>query len=353
MVVVTSYYCPEDSTVALKDCTKLRFVHQDHLSGTAVITDTNGEEVGSIKYYPFGETRTSSGTLETDKKFTGQRLDDTGLYYYGARYYDPAIGRFISADTLVPGPANPQAFNRYSYCLNNPLRYNDPSGHQAAALAEQARNFEQWGSMLDPRIGAPLKAVAKVLIATAAILEAAELLERNTGININDPGTFVDCCAGFISEAFSSTPGERWERVYAGEGLTNPYPDLPAMPDLVNIESIPLDPVVVQNFQEGFTLTRTPYNTGLETFPGVNVDPLNVNYSSRNKDEKIRDIQENPENWEKVGDSAEPATSPSYKGGTSVRETWRHKATGEEVERHVIYGPSGKVVHGPHWGPAK
>jgi RHS repeat-associated protein len=63
------------------------------------------------------------------QKFTGQRLDGTGLYYYGARYYDPTIGRLISPDTLVPSPANPQSLNRYSYCLNNPLKYVDPSGH--------------------------------------------------------------------------------------------------------------------------------------------------------------------------------------------------------------------------------
>jgi len=46
-----------------------------------------------------------------------------------ARYYDATIGRFISPDTIVPNPANPQSLNRYSYCLNNPLKYIDPTGH--------------------------------------------------------------------------------------------------------------------------------------------------------------------------------------------------------------------------------
>jgi RHS repeat-associated protein len=61
--------------------------------------------------------------------FTGQRLDQSGLYFYNARYYDPQIGRFISADTVVPDPSDPQNLNRYSYVLNNPLKYTDPSGH--------------------------------------------------------------------------------------------------------------------------------------------------------------------------------------------------------------------------------
>jgi RHS repeat-associated protein len=62
--------------------------------------------------------------------FRSQRLDGTGLYYYNARYYDAGMGRFISPDTIIPNPANPQSFNRYSYCLNNPLKYTDPSGRK-------------------------------------------------------------------------------------------------------------------------------------------------------------------------------------------------------------------------------
>jgi RHS repeat-associated protein len=92
-------------------------------------SSSSGALLGTIKYAPFGQTRSITGSIATDKLFTGQILDDTGLYYYNARYYDPTIGRFISADTVIPNPANPQCFNRYSYCLNNPLRYTDPSGH--------------------------------------------------------------------------------------------------------------------------------------------------------------------------------------------------------------------------------
>ena len=51
--------------------------------------------------------------------------------YYGAHYYDPALMRFVQADTLVPDPANPQSLNRYAYVLNNPLKYTDPTGHAA------------------------------------------------------------------------------------------------------------------------------------------------------------------------------------------------------------------------------
>jgi RHS repeat-associated protein len=93
------------------------------------LTSENGAQVGNtVKYLPFGSCR-NSPDLPTDKLFTGQRLDATGLYYYNARYYDATIGRFISADTVIPNPSNPQSFNRYSYCRNNPLKYVDPTGN--------------------------------------------------------------------------------------------------------------------------------------------------------------------------------------------------------------------------------
>ncbi|MFB0534605.1 MAG: RHS repeat domain-containing protein [Anaerolineae bacterium] len=107
------------------------YVHQDHLGSTVAVSDEDGQAVGRVQYDPYGEIITSTLPVAlTDRLFTGQRWHGTiGLYQMGARWYDPALGRWLQADTIVPEPGNPQALNRYSYVLGNPLRYADPSGH--------------------------------------------------------------------------------------------------------------------------------------------------------------------------------------------------------------------------------
>ncbi len=103
------------------------YLHGDHLGSTSA---TSGASVSAQTYYAFGNIRSTTGTTPTDFGFTGQRRDaSSNLMYYGARYYDSVLGRFISADTIVPQAGNPQTLNRYSYTLNNPVRYNDPDGH--------------------------------------------------------------------------------------------------------------------------------------------------------------------------------------------------------------------------------
>src|SRR5690606_32546365 len=104
----------------------------DHLGSSNVMTDRAGVLVQHYEYSAFGKEthKNNSSAFSLSNRYTGQVLDEeTGLYYYNARYYDPELGRFVQADTIVPEAGNSQALNRYSYCANNPLKYVDPSGH--------------------------------------------------------------------------------------------------------------------------------------------------------------------------------------------------------------------------------
>ncbi len=128
--VCTKHIFAGGRRIASKSGTNTWYYHSDHLGGLNVVTDSSGTPVQNAAYYPFGETRSSSGSINLPYKFTGQENDpESGLYYYGARYYDPVIGRFISPDSIVQAPGDPQTLNRYAYCRNNPLIYTDPTGH--------------------------------------------------------------------------------------------------------------------------------------------------------------------------------------------------------------------------------
>jgi RHS repeat-associated protein len=111
----------------------LFYYHTDHLGSTAALTKgSDGAVLGSsvARYYPFGAYRTAPTPTVTDREYTGHRHnDDIGLIYMNARYFVPYINRWIQPDTIVPDPTNPQSFNRYSFVLNNPIRFKDPTGH--------------------------------------------------------------------------------------------------------------------------------------------------------------------------------------------------------------------------------
>ncbi len=72
----------------------------------------------------------SNGITPTEYRYTNQRHENSlGLYFYVARWYDPALAHFAQADTLIPGFFNPVSYDRYAYVEWNPIRYTDPSGH--------------------------------------------------------------------------------------------------------------------------------------------------------------------------------------------------------------------------------
>src|SRR5262249_54453846 len=118
----------KDSTVVEKS---QYFYHPDHLGSSNFVTDAKVALYEHLEYFPFGETwvQEASNTQRTPYLFTAKELDEeTGLYYYGARYYDPRVGQFISADPLYRDGSerllgSSQLLDRYSYGLNNPVHY--------------------------------------------------------------------------------------------------------------------------------------------------------------------------------------------------------------------------------------
>jgi len=127
---IRKYYTAGGQRIAMREDGTLYWLLTDHLGSTAVTVDEDGTKVSEQRYKAFGETRHASGDSPTTFGYTGQRKEPgIGLYYYRARWYDPALGRFVQADSLVPGVGSPQALDRYAYGFGNPLKYTDPNGN--------------------------------------------------------------------------------------------------------------------------------------------------------------------------------------------------------------------------------
>ncbi len=185
------------------------YLTADALGSPRVITDNFGNVVARRDFMPFGEdinsgigNRTTGLKYDSDnitQRFTRKERDkETGLDYFEARYYSSKWGRFTSSDEFVGGPeeliefdgmlghnptfyaelAEPQSLNKYQYCLNNPLRYVDPDGHQSTV----ADAFFRYVAPALPAILAPaapaIVPVVIVLVAAAAV-EALPVGENN------------------------------------------------------------------------------------------------------------------------------------------------------------------------------
>ncbi len=136
---IKKYYRQEngDGATHVKDTTKATananekfryFYHPDHLGSSSYITDASGEVYQHFEYFPFGETfyEDRHDHHRTPYMFNGKELDkETGLYYYGARYYDPKISMFYGVDPLAERFPSMSSF---SYAANNPIRLIDING---------------------------------------------------------------------------------------------------------------------------------------------------------------------------------------------------------------------------------
>jgi RHS repeat-associated protein len=135
-----------------------------------MVTNSTGTVIGENRYYPYGETRLSTGSIPTDKLYTSQRDVGLGIYHYNARFYSPKLGRFLSPDTIVPGYDNPQNLNRFSYVRNNPVRYTDPTGH---CIDGMTTAFCVAGGI---SLG---KIIVDAVIVTVGILAIADSVHKN------------------------------------------------------------------------------------------------------------------------------------------------------------------------------
>ena len=135
----------EYSTTANSSPCSTCYLTNDHLGSVRLVTDQSGNVVARHDYLPFGEeiaagaagrgTQWGAWNDSVKQKFTGKERDsETGLDYFGARYYGAALGRWTSPDPMFLASnrlVNPQRWNMYGYALNNPLKYIDPDGQDS------------------------------------------------------------------------------------------------------------------------------------------------------------------------------------------------------------------------------
>lgn len=114
------------------------YYHNDALGSPVAATNEQGTVLWKEQHLAYGEKVINDQSASNEKiGYTGKAFDkETGLNYYGARYYDPVVGRFMGIDPVGFQQANIHSFNRYAYANNNPIKYNDPDGRYADLAIE-------------------------------------------------------------------------------------------------------------------------------------------------------------------------------------------------------------------------
>ncbi len=159
-------------------------VYTDHLGTPRLkLHVTTAASEARDDYYPFGQQVNTVVDAAHDRRFTGKERDaESGLDYFGARYYHSVAGRFVSVDPVLDSadPTNPQSWNRYTYTFNNPLKYVDPDGREVRVANEMALGLILAGIPFDLQRHITAKdgilSVASVTNDNANFLGLAELV---------------------------------------------------------------------------------------------------------------------------------------------------------------------------------
>nr|WP_082280016.1 RHS repeat-associated core domain-containing protein [Leptospira interrogans] len=130
---VNNVYLNGVRIAALNEAGALAYYLTDQVDSVSTVLDDEGNTLSQMQYLPYGETFVQRGDLNFSPKFNSQELDrESGFYFYNARFYDPGIARFTSADTVIDGELDTQGWNRFSYVKGNPIGAKDPTGHLVA-----------------------------------------------------------------------------------------------------------------------------------------------------------------------------------------------------------------------------
>ncbi len=152
------------------------YYHADGIGSTRVLTDSSETVTDTYTYDAFGRLLGSTGSTVNDYLFTGEQFDpNIGFYYLRARYYDPAIGRFTTADVFPADLFDPQTLHRYVYVKNNPVNFVDPTG----------QFFTMAGLMTSVSIGQILSAMQPTITTGLIIVAGIELFWR-PGFNLRN-----------------------------------------------------------------------------------------------------------------------------------------------------------------------
>ena len=125
------FYYLDGNTIVVRENGKDYYflAFTDNIGSILSVMDINGTKFFDATYDAWGKQTVRRNTIGLHRGYTGhEMLNDFDIINMNGRLYDPVIGRFLSPDNYVQMPNNSQNFNRYSYCLNNPLKYTDPSG---------------------------------------------------------------------------------------------------------------------------------------------------------------------------------------------------------------------------------
>jgi len=182
------HYSFNGQIIAVRRGSVLRYTHTDHLGSSSGQTDANGAAIvdSYLRYYAYGGLRSGNPVASTtDRTFTGQKSDGTGLMFYEARYYDPALGTFLSPDTIVPDAGVVIDYNRFLYVRANPLSLNDPTGHCAQTIGDEDFECFYWAQKIDQEFGWPRVELEQW--STENLTELYNSLSTPTGEKLPEP----------------------------------------------------------------------------------------------------------------------------------------------------------------------